>query len=314
MNTSQILQNQFGDKIKKDKEITKLITLRLKAVSEYFFEPTSLEEWVEVINLADRHNIPIFILGGGSNVAVYKNYIPGITIRNRYIFKKIIFESEEFVDYQISSGYIINQLIRETTREGLSGFEYHLGLPGTLGGAIYMNSKWTKPISYIGENLLIGKILDRDGVVREEPRDYFEFEYDYSKLQKTGEIFLEGIFRLTRHDAAELVKRSEESLKYRKTTQPFGEFTGGCFFQNITEAQKEKYKLKSTSAGYLIDKVGFKGKIIGGVKVSEKHANFIVNTGNAEPEDLKKMIDTIRSAVKEKFGVTLKEEVNIINK
>jgi UDP-N-acetylmuramate dehydrogenase len=202
-------------------------------------------------------------------------------------------------------------VVRETVQEGLSGFEYHMGLPGTLGGAIYMNSKWTKNLSYAGDNLISAQITDREGNERTVDRDYFEFAYDYSILQKTGEIFLEGIFRLHKEDPAILDERAKGAQAYRKETQPFGVATGGCFFQNISDAEKEKLNLPTKSAGYLVDKSGLKGFQIGAFQVSTKHANFIINTGNGTPEDLHKMLNHIKKTVKEKYGVDLKEEVII---
>jgi UDP-N-acetylmuramate dehydrogenase len=154
--------------------------------------------------------------------------------------------------------------------------------------------------------------MDSAGVVRTESREYFKFAYDYSYLQETHEVFMEGVFRLEKNDPALLQQWSQEALAYRKQTQPFGVATGGCFFQNISEEEQKKNHLKTRSVGYLIDQLGLKGHQIGSFVISDKHANFIINTGDGKPEDLAELVRFIKSKVKEKYGVSLKEEVKII--
>jgi len=308
----EILTKQFGDRLKKDFDLSPYFTLKMKTKAEFYIEASSVEEWQEIVRFASEHTISLFILGGGSNIAVLQHVISGLVVRNRYMKKEVVQETDNYTDLLISSGYPMGRLVKETTEAGLAGFEHHLGLPGTLGGAIYMNSKWTKPVSYVGDNLIEGTIMDLKGNVRREPREYFAFAYDYSKLQDTHEIFLDGIFRMQKDDRALLTERSQNALAYRKETQPFGVATGGCFFQNISTEEKEAHNLPTTSAGYLIDHAGLKGKQVGGFVVSDKHANFVINTGNGTPEDLKKMLDLIRSTIKSTYGVELKEEVQIV--
>ncbi len=308
----ELLKKQFGDRLKKDFDLSPYFTLKMKTRAEFYIEASSIDEWQEIVRMTAENHVPLFILGGGSNIAVLKNVIPGLVVRNRYMRKEVISETDEYIDVLFSSGYPMSLVVKETTEAGWSGFEYHLGLPGTLGGAIYMNSKWTKPMTYVGDTLLTGTIIDRQGNVRTEQKEYFSFAYDYSKLQDTKEIFMEGVFRLRKEDSSVLKKRAQEALAYRKETQPFGVATGGCFFQNISQEEKESHNLQTTSAGYLIDHAGLKGKRIGGFVVSDKHANFVVNTGDGTPEDLNSILQLIKETVKEKFGVELKEEVQII--
>ena len=311
-NSYNILEEVFGDRIKKDYNVSPYLTMKMQVIAQYYYEPTSVEEWQKIITTTDEHNIPFLILGGGSNLAPFQGTIAGVVIRNRYIHMSTVDESETHTDLKISSGYPMGHVVKETITRGLSGFEYHLGLPGTLGGAIYMNSKWTQPISYVSDTLLLGTLLDTDGDIREECKDYFEFAYDYSKLQHTGEIFLDGVFRLTKEDPQVLQRRAQESLAYRKTTQPIGVATVGCFFQNISESIQREHHLPTKSAGYLIDQAGMKGKRVGDFHVSEKHANFIINTGQGKPEDLQELMEQVKLAVREKFNIDLIEEVRVI--
>ncbi|MDA1316886.1 MAG: UDP-N-acetylmuramate dehydrogenase [bacterium] len=310
--TYPILEQTFGDRIKKDFNLSPYLTMKMQIVAQYYFEPTSIEDWQRIVTLTFDHNIPFLVLGGGSNLTTFQGTIPGVTIRNRYVHMTTIDETDTYVDLSISSGYPMGHVVKETVKRGLSGFEYHLGLPGTLGGAIYMNSKWTKPISYVSDRLLLGTLLDKNGTLFQQPRDYFEFAYDYSTLQQTGDIFLEGVFRLSKEDPTILEKRAQEALEYRKQTQPMGVATVGCFFQNISKEEQSKYNLPTQSAGYLIDQAGMKGKRVGDFHVSEKHANFIINSGYGKPEDLQELMRQVKEAVKNKYTVELIEEVRVI--
>lgn len=308
----EILTKQFGNRLKRDFDLSPYFTLKMKTKAEFYIEAASIEEWQEIVRFAADHTINLFILGGGSNIAVLQDLIRGLVVRNRYVKKEIVRETDNFTDLLISSGYQMGRLVKETTEAGLAGFEHHLGLPGTLGGAIYMNSKWTNPVSYVGDNLVRGAIMDHRGNIRTVSKEYFAFAYDYSKLQETKEIFLDGVFRMQKDDSSLLKERSQNALAYRKETQPFGVATGGCFFQNISQAEKESHNLKTTSAGYLIDQAGLKGKQVGGFVVSDKHANFIINNGNGTPQDLRQLLQLVRDTVKEKYDVDLKPEVQIV--
>lgn len=311
-NPHYILEEVFGDRIKKNYNLSSFLTMKMQVIAQYYYEPTTIAEWQKIITITYEYNVPFLVLGGGSNLTTFQGIIPGVVIRNRYVNMSTVDQSNGHIDLKISSGYPMGHVVKETIKRGLSGFEYHLGLPGTLGGAIYMNSKWMQPLSYVSDNLLIGTLLDKDGAIRQEPKDYFEFAYDYSRLQHTGEIFLDGVFRLIKEDPIVLEKRAQESLAYRKKTQPIGVATVGCFFQNISESIQKEQNLPTKSAGYLIDQAGMKGKAVGDFHVSEKHANFIINTGHGKPEDLKELMVQVKQAVKEKFNIDLIEEVRVI--
>lgn len=312
MNTLAQLQSQLGDKVIEHKDISHFLTLKTKTRARYYITVTTKEECIKAVEAARSAQVSHFILGGGSNLAAVHDTIPGLVIHNRYIKKEIIDETDEYTDIMFSSGYPMSRVVKETIEMGLTGFEYHLGLPGSIGGAIYMNSKWTKPVTYCGDMLAYAFILDLDGKERKVDRDYFKFAYDFSVLQQTKEIVLEAVFRLKKENKDILKERSEQALAYRRETQPYGVHTGGCFFQNISEEQRLKANVPTTSAGYLIDKAGLKGKRIGSFVVSDKHANFIINTGEGKPADLHELLDTIKSTIKETYGVELEEEVIII--
>ena len=299
----------FKDRIKSNYDLTFLNTLKIMSQAKYFIDAESADDLQMILKLASQDKFPFLIIGGGSNIAFNSPYYELLVIRNKYIKKEIVTEDDDYCYLKISSGYPISRLVKETTEIGLSGFEYHMGLPGTLGGAIYMNSKWTKPVSYLGDNLVEADILTKAGGFKKVPASYFKFEYGYSYLQETGEIFLSGVFKLRKEDPVVLKKRAQESLDYRKNTHPYGVPTGGCFFKNISLEEMSKNGFTTTSAGSLIDKCGLKGYRIGSFVVSTKHANFIINEGDGKPEDLRKLISYVKETVFKNFKVLLKEEV-----
>ncbi|MFA9288885.1 MAG: UDP-N-acetylmuramate dehydrogenase [Weeksellaceae bacterium] len=302
----------FEGRLKLNKNISPYFTMRMHTVAEYYLEAETREDIVNAVKATRKAGIPLTIIGGGSNIAVTHAVIPGLVVRNLYQVKKVITETDEYAEVEFSSGYPMSRVVRYTVAAGYSGFEYHLGLPGTIGGGIYMNSKWTKPVCYIGDNLISAIVVDKKGSLKTVQHDYFKFAYDYSILQETGEIVLEAIFRLKKTDAVELQKRANESQAYRHATQPHGVQTSGCFYQNVGEDQQKVLELPSTSAGYLIDKAGLKGERRGAFVVSDHHANFIINQGDGEPEDLKDLMTHVKATVKQKYGVELKEEVVVI--
>ncbi|MCX7955875.1 MAG: UDP-N-acetylmuramate dehydrogenase [Patescibacteria group bacterium] len=292
----------FQLKIEENKDISHFFTLKTKVIARYFFEAKTREDLINIKKYSLEKKIPIFILGGGSNIAVLSGKLDYLVVKNNYLKLEIIDENEKEAKVLISSGYPVSLLIAKSIDKGLGGFEYHQGLPGTVGGAIYMNSKWTKPLTYFGDNLIEAFLVDKSSSLKKVNRDYFNFAYDYSILQKTKEIFVEGVFLLKKDKKEEIKKRANFALSYRKTTQPYGVATCGCFFQNPG----------GVSAGYLIDKSGLKGFKVGGFYVSQIHANFIVNDGSGKKEDLLKLLEIIKNKVKEKFNIQLEEEVVIM--
>ncbi|MEK7110131.1 MAG: UDP-N-acetylmuramate--L-alanine ligase [Patescibacteria group bacterium] len=292
----------YGLRIEKNKDLKQFNTLRTPAIAEYFLEAKTKEDLIEGKKFALKNKLPLFILAGGSNLAIVKDKINGLVIKNSYKELKILKETDEYVLLSVSSGYPVSLLVNETVNKGYQGFEYHKGLPGTVGGAIYMNSKWTKPVSCFGDSLECAYLVD--GCMRDKKVDknYFKFDYDYSILQKTKEILLEAVFRLKKINPKILKKRSELTFEYRKKTQPMGEKTSGCFFRNVD----------GKSAGLMIDQAGLKGFAVGDFFVSPIHANFIINRGNGKSKDLMELVSIIKEKIRNKFGVELEEEVIVI--
>ncbi len=298
--------------IKSNVDITYATTMKTRAVAASYAEAVSEQDILGAIAHSKQHKLPLLLLGGGSNTVITTAMLNMFVVKNRYSTMNVIGKTKEYSDVEISSGYVIGRLVRECGEMGLEGFEYHMGLPGTLGGAIYMNSKWTRPVQYMGDRLIHARIADLDGNVRTVERDYFDFAYDYSKLQDTGEILLSATYRLSHNDPEFLKSRSREALEHRNKTQPTHRATSGCFFQNITPQQMETAGIDKLSAGYLIDQAGFKGVRRGSFVVSHVHANFILDEAEGDPADLRELIIDIKHAVKERFGIELVEEVRLV--
>ncbi len=288
--------------LQKNVDLSLMTTMRLHSIAEYYFEAKSREDLLDIKKYSIDKKFPLFILGGGSNTLFIKGRLDGIIVRNKYEKKEITAETNNYVDITFSSGYPVAKVVNETITAGYEGLEYHLGLPGTVGGAIYMNSKWIKPEMYFGNDLIDANIVDQNGEVKTVDRDYFQFAYDTSILQKTHEILLEATFRLRKADPDMLKQRARGALDYRKQTQPFGVATSGCIFRNVD----------GRSAGELIDKSELKEKRIGAFEISPIHANFVINHGGGRSQDLKQLIDETRETVKNKFKVDLQPEVIIV--
>lgn len=286
-------------KIEKNINLKNFHTLKTNVIAKYFTRVTTPVDIIKAIKFAKEKNIPYLFLGGGSNIAFLSNKISLLVIKNDYQKFKIRENNKEKLKVIVSSGFPTHQFVNKIINFGGEGIEYHYGLPGTIGGAIYMNSKWRKPLSFFGDHLKKAILIDKNLQLKTVNRQYFAFNYDYSILQKTKEILVEAEFQFKKNDPQILKERALFAFNYRKKTQPQGVFTAGCFFQNIN----------NLSAGYLIDKTGLKGKKIGDFLISPLHANFIINQGDGQPEDLKELLNLIKNEVKKKFKINLKEEV-----
>jgi len=298
----QQLKSRLGEgRVRQNVILAPYTTLKIGGPAEYYINSLTAEDLIAGVRVAHELNIPIHMLGGVSNVVISDEGLKGLSIRNMYSLKEVVQETDDEVILKIGSGYNMTRLSQETAEAGYEGFEYHFGLPGTLGGALFMNSKWTAhpPTHYTGDDLVTALVLNRAGDVREESHEYFQFAYDYSILQETRELVVWATFKMKKRDPEILTQRNKDANEYRKKTQPFGVATSGCFFQNI----------EGQSAGKIIDELGLKGLQVGSARVSDIHANFIINEGAAKSDDVMKLVAEIKRIVKEKRNIDLKEEV-----
>lgn len=313
------LQRVLGERIRENEPMSAHTTFKIGGPAEYYVDLDKTEDIVKAVTLTNQLGVPVFIFGGGSNVIVSDKGIKGLVIKNNCRKFDIQHMSGKIRNNKINvgqamvlaeSGVIMNQLVRFTIEEGLSGLEYQLGLPGTVGGAVCMNSNWPVKGSYVGDCVYRAKVLTKTGEIKDVDNAYFQFAYDKSIIQRTGEIILSVVFAFKPEDKKVLWERATEALQHRTGTQPKGS-SAGCTFRNISVADAMRIPTpdRITSAGYLIDKAGLKGKSIGGAMISPVHANFIINTGTAKAQDIVDLVTLMKSEVQKKFGVQLTMEV-----
>ena len=313
------LQKEFGDRIKVNEPLARYTTFKIGGPADYFYDAKTSEEFVAVVARAYALGVPVTILGGGTNVLIGDRGIRGLVVKNsaqsitiRGLKGSIGSGSSSGVVFvEADAGVPMNKLVRFTIEEGLAGLEMQLGLPGSVGGAVYMNSKWTHPTGYVGDAVYQATILDKNGEIKHVPHDYFRFGYDYSNLQQTKEYVVSVVFALRQDDKDRLWKTANESIAYRRETQPQGVFSAGCTFKNISKAEALAVSTPNltTSAGFLVDHAGMKGARIGDAEISMLHANFIINKVHATASDVVKLIEKARSAVQNVYHVKLEEEI-----
>ena len=316
---ANVLRKALGTRLKEQEPLAPYTTFKIGGSADFFYDAKTKDELVLAITTARDAHAPFFILGGGTNILIGDRGIRGLVIKNstQGIAIRGVRGSMEpgstkrTVFVEADSGVPVNKLVRFTIEEGLSGLEMQLGLPGSVGGAVFMNSKWTKPEGYVGDAVYQATIVTPDNEVKEVSKDYFDFAYDFSTIQKSGDIVLSVTFALLEDDKERLWSVANSSIGYRRESQPQGIFSAGCTFKNISKVQALTAATPglTTSAGFLVDNAGLKGAIVGDAEISSVHANFIVNRRHAKASDVVELIERARSAVKDKFGVTLEEEI-----
>ncbi len=296
------LATRFGaDRADADIPLAPFTTFKVGGPAQWLLETRSSDEIVDALRIAHRHRVPVTLLGGGSNVLIGDRGVRGLVIRPRGSQIEQIGTGRVRADTPTT----INGLVRWTVHRGIAGLEAWAGTPGTVGGAIYGNAHFGGRL--IGDLVESVQLTDREGSTRDLSREEMEFGYDRSRLQRTGEVLLSAVFRVSTGDPAALREIARQSLAYRKKTQPLETPSAGCIFQNPDRSEVPAEI--PASAGALVDRAGLKGEARGQARVSAAHANFIVNEGQATAADIRGLIDLCRLRVRERFGITLREEI-----
>jgi UDP-N-acetylmuramate dehydrogenase len=299
------LADRFGaDRVQVDAPLAPLTTFKVGGPADVLIETRSSTEIVDAMRLARALAAPVRLLGGGSNLLLPDAGLRGLVIRPRGGDVGLVGADLVRADAAVT----INGLVRWTINRGLAGLETWAGTPGTVGGAIYGNAHW-KQVN-IGDLVESVRLAKPDGTLLQVPADRMEFGYDDSRLKRTGEVLLWAAFRVVPGaDPERLRATARESLAFRKRTQPLASPSAGCIFMNPDPVRDRIPAGIPPSAGALVDRAGLKGATVGGAQVSTTHANFIINTGTASAADIAALIDRCKAAVKERFGVTLREEI-----
>jgi UDP-N-acetylmuramate dehydrogenase len=299
----ETVRHAFGDRVQANVPLAPLTTFRVGGPADWLFEPRSQDEIIAVLRLAHCAGVPVTLLGGGSNVLIADAGIRGLVLRPRGGAVEAIGTARVRADAAVT----INGLVRWTINHGRAGLEAWAGTPGTVGGAIFGNAHFGGRL--IGDLVESVRLASRDGSVHEVPVSAMAFGYDRSRLQSTGEILLTADFRVTDGEPSALRAIARESLAYRKRTQPLDTPSAGCIFQNPEPGRDAVPDGIPWSAGALVDRAGLKGAGVGGARVSPTHSNFIVNDGRATAREISQLIEQCRTAVRERFGVELREEI-----
>ena len=275
-----------------------LTTFQIGGKAEYFFEAQSKEEIIKTIQMAKQKNLPFFILGGGSNVLFSDKGFKGLVIKTQN--SKLKTQNSKI---QAEAGASLKELVSAAAENGLAGLEWATGIPGTVGGAIYGNAAaFSKSMLDIVEKV---EIFDSQELkIKNYQSEDCQFDYRKSIFKENKNlIILSAVLELEKGDKDEINEKIEEFFKYRRERHPLQFPSAGCVFKNPENA----------SAAQLIEKCGLKGKKIGQAQVSEKHANFIINLGEARSQDILELIELIKNKIRNKFGLELEKELEVIH-
>ncbi|MFH1037011.1 MAG: UDP-N-acetylmuramate dehydrogenase [Patescibacteria group bacterium] len=280
--------------VQKNIFLKKYTTFKIGGKTKYFFVAKNLEDIICAISAAEKYKLPIFVLGSGSNLLVSDEGFGGMVIKNENC--KLEIANSRII---AEAGTKIYQLVDFALKNNLFGLEWAAGIPGTLGGAICGNAG---TFGQSMENIVhSANVLDakKKGIKIFRNKDC-KFGYRESIFKRNNKlIILSAEIQLKKGDKLEIKKEMKEFSDYRKEHQPLNFPSAGSIFKNG----------ENFFAGELIEKVGLKGKRLGNAEISKKHANFIVNLGNASANDVKKLIALAKKRVKREFNVVLKEEI-----
>lgn len=279
--------------------------------ARYLAKAENAEDLKAAIKLAREKGLPYFILGNGTNLLVSDNGYDGVVITLAGDFSAI--EDLENGAFKVGAAVPLGRFARTTLKQGFAGIHKLAGIPGTLGGAIYMNAG-----AYgqeIGSCCTMVTALDESGNVHEIPANDCGFGYRQSIFQKNKAIILSATFQLPAASAegktvADLEAELAECMAKRKASQPLNMPNAGSTFKRLDKGATDTPA--QIAPGYYIEQAGLKGHRIGGAEVSTLHANFIVNAGGATANDIKQLSEFVQQKVAEKFGIQLKREIILL--
>lgn len=301
--------------IKEKENLSKHTSFRVGGDAEFFCEVSNPLDLLHVIRTASYLGMPYEILAGGSNVLVADDGFSGLIIKIR--------GGKLDVDGSVveaEAGTSLAGVMARTASEGLSGLEWAAGIPGTVGGAIFGNAgSFGSSMSNVISSVDVYN-PKKDEVITLSNRDC-DFDYRNSAFKKDNLIILKCRLNLFKDDPDRIVRTISGNLRHKRENHPSGYLSAGCVFKNIDKKSikatddrflKDMARLDKIPVGFLIQEAGFKGHNIGDAIVSDRHANFIVNKGNARAEHISYLIDMIKNKVENQFGVVLEEEIRYI--
>lgn len=296
---------EFGEELEKMVNGTCLLNEPMSRHTSYgiggpagaYITPRDQDDLRRILHFADEQNIPVFFIGSGSNLLVADEGINGIVITLIKSFNKLEIKG---CHIYAETGVMLGHMVKHCIKQKLTGLETMVGVPGTLGGALMMNAgAFGSEISNCLKNV---DVMTLTGEIKQYSVKDIDFHYRHSSFKK-DEIIMSANFVLKKATKQEIMNKRAKASAGRKETQPLRFRSAGSLFKNPK---------KDVAAGYLIDKAGLKGTHRGDAEISEKHANFFVNHGKANAEDIVFLIRLARKTVEKKFGINLELEVKTL--
>ena len=303
--------SQLGDRIdparlKRGEPLGPYTTFRIGGPADLFYDATSADDLANAVIAARRVGLPYFVLGLGANILVGDRGFRGIVIRNAA--REVRFGDGGQV--WCETGVIMRDLIADSVRRGLSGFEHYVGIPSTVGGAVWQNLHFLSPAPDRARTMFIDEVFESADLLNENDerhlanKAYMKFGYDTSVLHGGHEVALSVTFRLSPGDIGDMHRIMQENLSWRGSRHPWLEIhpSAGSIFK----------KIEGVGAGRLIDQCGLKGFRVGDAQISHIHANIMVNLGQATASDVRRLIAHAQQCVLERFGQQLEPEIGFI--
>lgn len=288
----------LGCYTEKDAVLSDYTTFRIGGKCSLLVKLNGEESFLKLVPMAEELDIPYYIFGKGSNLIVDSDGITGVVFvsGNDFADMKLIDDTTVYC----TAGASLTQLCRFALENGLTGLEFAYGIPGSLGGAVFMNAG-----AYGGEMKDVVrsvKVMTRTGVAAEYNADELDFSYRHSRFTESGEIILAAVIKLEKGDKTQIKAQMDELMERRRSKQPLEYPSAGSTFK----------RPEGSYASLLIDQCGLKGVHVGDAEVSTKHSGFVINKGNATFSQLMELIEIVKKNVKDKTGYTLECEPLII--
>lgn len=293
----QELKPLLEDRVYLNEPMSKHTTWRIGGPAEIFVEPLGIPELARVFSFAHQKGIPVSVVGKGSNLLVSDKGISGIVVKIGRGLSRLEVNGQTLT---VQAGAALSRLASAARDNGIGGFEFAAGIPGTVGGAVVMNAGANG--SSMSDVVLEVDVMDLQGQIQRYAAQEMNFSYRSSALQGSSLVVVEAICRGVHKKPEEIQAEMEKYLAKRKNSQPLNYPNAGSVFKNPP----------GDSAGRLVEQAGCKGMIVGNAQVSLLHANFIVNLGGATARDVFTLIKLIQEEVYKKFSVKLETEVKLL--
>lgn len=296
-------------RVRRAEPLAPYTTFRIGGPADLYFEATTADELAMAVLTAREFDVPYFVLGLGANILIGDKGFRGLVIRNtarHFTFH----EHGTTCTLWTESGGVVKDLILESVSRGWSGLEHYVGIPSTVGGAVWQNLHFLSPAPERERTMFIAEIFESCEILSEENErrtvgaDYVQFGYDDTVFHHRRDIVLAATFRLTKGDQATLHRIMQENLSWRGGKHPWLDWhpSAGSVFK----------KIEGVGAGRLIDQCGLKGLRIGDAQISHIHANIMVNLGHATASDVRQLIARAQREVEEKHGMRLEPEIGFV--